>query len=480
MAVHQPLKIMALDSGMVSAFPVTIIPQEQGFTRMLYNFDFDEIAGVVRKRHGVRQLYDPLPAAIKGSYQFLKDGIVPLYITAVGAKVKSASSLGTWSDISPAGWNSATAETCDFASLLGLLVVSDGVNQPFKWDGTTATVLTNMPKAKYIVEFGGRIFAAGISTDSLILRGSDVGDPNLWDPDDITGNALEIYPGGDGAITSITTIEDVILIGKKYSLHMLVGHTVYDFQIIPIDATIGVGSHWTVKHIRGKAYFVSSEGEIFSIEAGTRPERLSGVIQDIIRTVNLDRIDEARAAVMEKYNYVVTLPTGTDGFITLIYDIIGKRWRVSDLNIGSSAVSEEVLGYCFSYPAGKQLFTLDPDTNMDHRDDRTYVIPAYLDTLEYHCGFPEAEKDINNLWLGVWQGDKEYTFYVEAKFDGGEWELLTPLGITVPASSNNYKRIKIPIGRTCYNIQFRIENNGLDDPIRLLDMLISYLPKEVE
>ena len=483
MASHELLKVVALDNGMISAYPPNVFPQDQGFTTMLYNFDFDEIPGQVRKRYGVAELFSELPGIAKGSFQFLKDGIEPLYIVATEDQVvyyNSNELVDDWEDISPEGWDDDEAVTCDFVSLLGLLIVSDGVNTPFKWDGTITTELANMPKAKYLTELKGRIIAAGMDTDALALRGSDVGDPAIWDETDTDYRAFKVYPGGEGAITSITTIEDIVLIGKKYSLHALVGTSVYDFQVIPIDLTVGVGSHWTVKHIRGSAFFVSSEGEIYSVEPGARPERRSAAIQDIIRTVNIGRIDEARAAVMEKYHYVVTLPVGETGFITLIYDIIRRRWRTSDLHIGSSAVSEEVLGYCFTYPEGLQLYNLDPDALHDTKSDRTYLISAYLETIQYHFNYPEAEKEINNLWLGVLTQDNPYKVWVEARIDGSEWFNITPLGVEVNGEAGVYRRIRVPVGKLCSTIQFRISNAGLDEPITLLDLCISYIVKEIE
>lgn len=477
MASFTPLSIPSLDAGMISAYPVTIIPQDQGYTRMLMNFDVDEIPGVLRKRYGTRRLFPRLDVVAKGAFQFLKDGIEPNYVIAGSNKVKKIiPGEAQWANIQPTGWTSTAAEACDFASVLGLLVVSDGTNQPFMWDGSTSTVLTDMPKAKYLAELRGRIFAAGIDDDPLSLRSSDVGDPTFWDETDKTKFAFQVYPGGEGAITSITTIEDSILIGKKYSLHALVGTTIYDFQVIPVDTTIGVGSHWSVKHIRGAAYFVSSEGEIYSIEAGARPERLSGFIQDIVRQVNLSRIQEARAAVMEKYHYVVTLPVDVGEFITLIYDIIRRRWRMSDLHIGTSAVSEEVLGYCFTKPLGQQLFQLD-DTYVNDSED---PIDAYVETIDYHFGSPKAEKELNNLWIGAWGTDTETTIKVEGRFNAGEWEVLTPIGVRIPKGEGAYHQIKVPLGRNCYNVQFRISNNRVDEQVRLLDFIISFVTKEVE
>ncbi len=477
MASFKPLSVTSLDAGMISAYPVTIMPQDQGFTRMLMNFDFDEIPGVVRKRYGTERLFPRLNYPAKGAFQFLEAGIEPNYIVSMHDKILTiqADDL-TWTQISPVEWALSTSPTCDFTSILGVLIVSDGVNQPFKWDGTAATVLTNMPKARFITELRGRIFAAGIGTDPLALRGSHVGDPTIWDETDVTKNAFLVYPGGEGAITSITTIEDIILIGKKYSLHMLVGTTIHDFQVIPVDTTIGIGSHWSVKHIRGSAYFVSSEGEIYSIEAGTRPERLSGPIQDIIRTVNISRIEEARAAVMEKYHYVVTLPVSVSSFITLIYDIIRRRWRMSDLHIGTSAVSEEVLGYCFTKPGGQQLYRLDPDSV----DDDGVAVEAYVETMEYHFGAPKAEKELNNLWVGLWTTADDVKFYVDGSFDGKDWEILTPSGVLITDEANLYKQVRIPIGKNCYNAQFRIRNNRAGEQLRLLDLIISYITKEVE
>lgn len=475
MSVYEILKNPSLDAGMVSAFPVTIIPQEEGYTRVLYNFDFDEVPGVLRKRYGTMRLYEPMPFPAKGAVQFLAEGIIPFYVAASGNQIVSEEN-NLWIAIQPPSWDDDSAQFCGFTSLLGQLVISDGVNTPFLWDGETATVLEDMPKGMLLANLRNRVFLAGDVDDPLKLSVSHTGDPSLWDPDDPASNAFSVYPGGDGAITGLLTVEDTLLIGKKYSLHSLVGTTVYDFQVIPIDLNIGIGSHWAAKHIRGAAYFVSSEGEIYRLEAGARPERLSGPVQDIVRQVNLSRIQTAVGAVMEKYHYVVTLPVGEVSWITLVYDIIRRRWRMSDLHMGTSTVSGEALGYCFTAPGGRQLFRLDPDSV----DDDGEAVASHLETLEYHCGFPETAKEINNLWLGVWLSDEPFTLNIEAKCDGNRWESITPTGVLIDGNSNDYRRIRIPIGKTCYNIQFRISHEGAGEQVRLLDLLLTYIPKEME
>ena len=475
MAAFTVLRNPALDAGMVASYPVNILPQDQGITRKLYNFDFDEIPGVLRKRFGTRRLFELLPSACKGAVQFLAEGITPIYVAAASNKVYRELNE-EWIEIQPEGWIHDSATTCEFVSILGLLIISDGVNPSFSWNGTEVTVLEEMPKGNLMAELRNRVFVAGITEDPIALRGSHVGDPTLWSTTDPGSNAFMVYPGGDGAITSILTVDDTLLIGKKYSLHMLVGTTIYDFQVIPIDKNIGVGSHRSVKSIRGAAYFVSSEGEIFRLESGARPERISSGIQDYTRQVNLSRIHEARAAVMEKYHYVITLPVGEVDFVTLVYDVMKRRWREFDLHMGATAVSPEVLGYCFTKPDGRQFFQLDPM----YKTDEEEAIDSYFETLEYHCGFPETEKEINNLWLGVWCSDEEYYLFVEANRDGQGWKTLTPSGVLVKGNKNDYKRIRIPVQEVCHNIQFRVRNSGLGDSVRILDMILTFIPKEME
>ncbi len=476
---HLVHRIPSSDAGMVSAFPVTIIPQEQGFTRCLYNLDFDEVPGLVRKRPGVNNApFDALGAKVKGLGLLVAGG--PFYIAAHGSTVVRAQEGGSWSEISPAGWDSAAGIRADMVSMGGRIIVTDGVNQPFMWDGNdgTTTTLTAMPKGKYLSEHRSRVMTAGMTDDPLILRVAHPGDPTSWDPAEEGRRAFSVYAGDDKPVNGLIAMDDFTIIGKDRSLYALVGTTTSDFAVFPIDRRIGIGSHWASKFVNGRAYFPDQHGNIYQLEPGTIPTRISAPLKDFIDKVNPARVKyESTATIMRNDQYIVTLPIDNDEFVTFVYDTVRGRWRQWDTHLLQAVEATDFHATYFT--------TTEKDSELCKfqsgrlRDYANGAIDAYMETLELHMGAPKVEKEINNLWVGLWLPDHESHTDVYARTDMGDWKKIGP-GFSVEGNENDYQQVRIPIHALGRNVQFRLANDVLNQDLRLLDLLVTFLPKELE
>jgi len=472
---HPKLRIPTQDAGMISAFPVTIIPQEEGYTRKLYNMDFDEIPGLLRKRFGLETFLGALAGTVKGAGLFLYDGATPYYMAAYTNKVVYTT-VGSWTEIQPSGWTSSTGNVCDFVTQGGRVIATDGVNTPFMWDGSDVITLTEMPKARYTCQHMTRIYAAGMDDDPLALRVCHPGDPTVWDPFAVGSRAFHVYSGDDKKLTALLSMDDFVLIGKQSAMYALVGRTTTDFAIYPISPQIGVGSHWATRSIGGIAFFPDQFGRVYRLEPGGRPERVSSPVKDITDQVDPDHIEKARAFIYDNNQYVISLPTSEEGRVVLSYDTLRGRWRQWSNDVGTSMETPFFPGAIFSKRGGDQFFKFDPSSLADNGDE----IESYVETMELHFGIPESEKEINNLWLGVWVAEEDFTIFVDCSVDGGNWETLNPIGTLISGNTGDYMRVRVPVGKLGRNVQFRVRNALADQDLRLLDMVVTFLPRELE
>lgn len=81
-------------------------------------------------------------------YQFTKLNGTEYTVRFVGGKMYTFDwALRTWSEVALVGVSLSTTEKVRCVTFANTLVVSDGVNRPWTWDGTTFTDLTNAPVA---------------------------------------------------------------------------------------------------------------------------------------------------------------------------------------------------------------------------------------------------------------------------------------------------------------------------------------------
>lgn len=145
-------------------------------------------------------------------------------------------------------------DTYNFAGTPTLIGV-DGVNLPFKYDGTTFTQLVSVPSevsaADHVAEFKSHIFLAQGNTLVFSAPYSDT---------DYTGGS------GGGSIVVPSDITGLILFREQLiifcldKIYRLTGDTVSSFQLEPISYDIGCIETDTIQEVGGDIVFLGPDG----------------------------------------------------------------------------------------------------------------------------------------------------------------------------------------------------------------------------
>jgi hypothetical protein len=135
------------------------------------------------------------------------------------------------------------------------LVVVDGANKPFTYDGTTFTVLGDCPSdviaAEHVVEFNKHIFFA---------KGTKLSFTAPYTDDDFSaanGSGVLTLPSD---ITGLVVFRDQLIIFTRNQIHRLSGTTISDFQLNSVSQDIGCIYEDTIQEVGGDIVFVGPDG----------------------------------------------------------------------------------------------------------------------------------------------------------------------------------------------------------------------------
>lgn len=134
------------------------------------------------------------------------------------------------------------------------IVVVDGTNYPFKYDGTTFTKIsgtTDILGAAHVAEFKNHLFYGKDNelvfsapfTDDDFLPANGAGTINL-----------------PHEITALIVFREQLIIFSRSKIHRLTGNTISDFQLQPITLDIGCVREDTVQEVGGDIVFVGPDG----------------------------------------------------------------------------------------------------------------------------------------------------------------------------------------------------------------------------
>ena len=468
-------QIPSFDAGMMSAVPMTSLPQEteggEGFTKVLKNIILGKIPGQVKKRDGTKKVLEPTDAPIKAGYEFIRTDTQDKYLIIV-----AGDKLLYWDD----GWEEITdgleGDVFDFLTIANKVAIVSDKDDPMLWDGESLETPSDFPKSKYLDVFRLRVIAAGDPDDPLKLSVSHPGDPTDWDETEAGSSAFFVYisPDDGQRITGVLALDDFVMIGKERNIYGMFGTTTEDFAIFPVDSTVGVGSHRALKNISETAYFPNRKGEIFRLRSGSRAERISDPISDLIdEKVDTDNIDKTTAFVVDDYIYVISLPT-KDSRLTLCFDTRQEKWFLWDLEVGTSFEVWDSKGEIyFSKPEGEELIRLTKGSTTDEGES----IDMLVQTPEIHFGLPGVEKEVRTLFLRFRKPEVTASFDLFYRVNSEEWS--NPINQILP-EGEGYWTVRVPIGKqNVREFEIKIQNDTEED-ITLLDANIVYFAKEVE
>lgn len=129
--------------------PQTTDPRYARYMQNVYSLD-SRMGTRIVGRPGFVQTGTQLGGAgarrVQGIYQFTKINGTEYTVAIVGGKFYTYNwGTDTWTEDTPGAATISTTATCYFTTFADVLVVSDGTNTPWKWDGTNDTVLSNAP-----------------------------------------------------------------------------------------------------------------------------------------------------------------------------------------------------------------------------------------------------------------------------------------------------------------------------------------------
>jgi hypothetical protein len=131
----------------------------------------------------------------------------------------------------------------------------DSANYPFKYNGTTFTVLTSAPTdvfgAEHVAEFKNQIFFAKNNTLVFTAPYTDS------DFSPANGSGIITTPH---RITGLIVFREQLIIFSTNQIHRLVGNTIADFQLQPISMDIGCVRTDTIQEVGGDIAFLGPDG----------------------------------------------------------------------------------------------------------------------------------------------------------------------------------------------------------------------------
>lgn len=176
------------------------------------------------------------------------------------------------------------------------LVMTDGVNPPATWDGTTYTQMTGdlVPSApKYNEIFASHLFLAGdASNPNFLYFSAPLSEPDFTP----ASGAGTINVGFE--IKALKSFRDQLYIFGINSIKKLTGTNIADFVLSDVTKNLGCISSDSVVEFNGEILFLSPDGirpvtgteRIGDIELGTLSKPVQSIFEAYSRNEDLDSI----------------------------------------------------------------------------------------------------------------------------------------------------------------------------------------------
>lgn len=205
--------------------------------------------------------------------------------TEVATEVLSAANLTS------ASITLDTSAICYAVTYADGLVVSDGVNVPWSWDGTSGaglTKLTNCP-----VLFGPPVvYYAKLAGIKNSARGtfvwSEEGTPNTGYEAGGYNNAWDLVQTSTEGLVALAATDEALYVARANSITAISGKMASDFQTTgtreAVSARIGTRSPAAFRVINNRVWFVDQFGQP-RITSGGEPTEIGTGARDLLRSV---------------------------------------------------------------------------------------------------------------------------------------------------------------------------------------------------
>lgn len=392
--------------------------------------------GYLQKRPGQSRLNSTaLGGAVQGLHAYYYGSNRRLVVAAGGAVAYW--DVGTSAFVNIKTGLHATAQTC-FETCVNYMVVFNGTNAPWKWDGTTASNLANAPSDGMLaVLYKEKLFTVPTSSPST-LKWSDSFQPESWP----AVNYWDVRKGDGDKITCLKVHLGQLAIFKRRSLSVLAGTSLDDFKLDEIDGRIGCVGPFAAAVYGPYLYFVSDDG--LCVFNGMNVTNISeGIIRALWGTINKQYLHKAAVTIWDGLVWFA-LPEGTSTTNNLVIVYVppdqgavgGKFWLWRGINASCFQVYNDGLSIV--------LYSGDAVNGYVNKqyvgnNDFGYAINAYWQGKAFDIGLPEHEKKFKKVFIQDSPGDTDVSLAVA--LDYGTYNALT-----YEAGDALVRRYRFPIG----------------------------------
>jgi hypothetical protein len=325
-------------------------------------------------------------------------------IVASGTKLYSVTEAGEVTEIGSGFTEGKRWSLVQAASgtrvALGPIYLSNGTDAPQSWTGAAKNTavaewtskpegeFVAVPKAKYLVYAGNRVWAGGLSEagNEAAIRWSGLaakaGEGNVADPTEWPKANIVWFDKDDGTpITGLGTVGSYLLVFKAHKTWVV--FDLVEGENRRISGTTGCVSHRSIVETPMGTFFLSSDQGVF-VTNGSKVQEMSRNVRPILqgtdpvssRAAKQNQLESAAGAYLNGHYYLSY--TAQDGSMkTLDYDTQLKSWWLHDL-------------------AGNHWAVWEPPTG----SPQLYVVPNVAKTGVVRAFVPEVYRDSGSTYTG--------------------------------------------------------------------------------
>lgn len=268
--------------------PTTADPSLAILIQNLYPIDTEMGAALVG-RPGFDQAGAQLGAGadVQGIYQYTELDGTEHTIAVCNGKLYELTWGGSWADKSSGQPTTSTSAACYFVTMANKVIVSDGTNVPWTWDGTNFVALSNCPVLfGQPVVYYAKLFGIKNTERSAIVW-SEENDPATGYEAGGYNNSWTLGQTDQEALYGLAATNENLFYFRARSIGSISGAVTTDFTNTGtregVHETVGTMSPDAIVFSENKIYFLSADARPYVLD--TRRQKVDPLWQDLRETI---------------------------------------------------------------------------------------------------------------------------------------------------------------------------------------------------
>ena len=277
---------------------------------------------------------------------------------------------------------------------------------------------------------------------------------------------LVIVVPGEGEITGLAPLGQMLVIFQPNSVWALTGYDQDDFAVSPMVETVGCIAPNTIVEFENNVWWMGLE-TVYQMDPGGQVQNIGEPIRPVIRDFPRNRVEDYAVAGYYDGRYYLALDDGTTKQ-TYVYDIITKGW--TRLSRAFSAFARLNHPHDTTYATGMGAFMAGDDSGFIHgiQTASTRLTSGQVVTAERDGGAPEVVK----LWRAMrLDGTGAAVLSIHATADA-KWQKVAPFYL----NAGDRRLLNQTLQGTGLEVWFYVSNTG-GSPFSLRGLTIDASPR---